>query len=143
MRRHFHETAAIAKTSTRTERGPKKVEDMLVQRGCLGPQVSLSVAFVVGAMGWGGMWAAVNFESLHVPYAGLLLLAFLQGQGMSCTDIACVETVAKSFPECRGRALGIVKAFDGLSSSFASAAYLGFFAPSREYLSMTSNCRRA
>ena len=95
-----------------------------------GPQRTCALAAVFGVLGWGGMWAALAFQARwHCPYYVLLLLAMLQGQGMSAVDMAVVPTIASSFPECRGRALGIVKAFVGLSSSLASAAYLGFFAP--------------
>ena len=100
----------------------------IVQR--CGPRMACSLAVLFGVVGWGGTAAALALEGeWNVPYWLLIFLAICQGQGQTATDCSAVPMIATNFPECRGQAIGIYKAFVGLSGSLAASTYLGLFAP--------------
>jgi MFS family permease len=95
-----------------------------------GPRGTCILAVFLGTPAWLLLWACLTFSSLQMPFWMLLVIGFLQGQSQMVADIAAISTVAPGFPEHRGSALGLVKAFVGLSGSLGSAIYVGAFAHS-------------
>ena len=99
---------------------------MIYQR--CGPRLSLTFAGIAAVSGWLLLWGAFQV-SWPVPYKSLLVLAFLQGTASSIVDVTAVSIVIDNFPERRGQALGLAKAFIGLSASLYASGYTAFFAP--------------
>lgn len=94
--------------------------------GTRGPMVVMIIALVAGSSGWLGMWSILHF-SLTVPYAVLLLLSFLSGQGQMTLDISTISTCTRNFPEHRGLSIGLLKSFVGLSGAIAGQIFKGSF----------------
>ena len=94
-----------------------------------GPRPTLCLAFVVGLVAWLGMWAAIAQHSWDAPFFLICLCALCQGVCASLLDLSAVACTTANFPERRGQAVGIVKAFVGLSAALCSSAYTAFFEP--------------
>ena len=90
-----------------------------------GPRATLGLAALVGCASWlalaSAMSPALFPDAAAVPFPLLLVLAFAMGQAQFGGDTAVVATVVAAFPAHRGRAVGLVKAFVGLSSSMAAS----------------------
>lgn len=77
-----------------------------------GPRLVGGLACAMSSCSWFLMWAAVHYRWL-VSWQFLSLVSFVQGNGQVAMDLAMVPTVSSSFPDHRGMAIGISKAFIG------------------------------
>ncbi|KAK7242056.1 nodulin-like protein [Aureococcus anophagefferens] len=91
-----------------------------------GPSAALCAALVAGGGGWLLLWSALGGVSglRGLPWAYLCAFALLQGTAMCGSDVASMTTIAKAFPQNRGRATGLVKAMVGLSAALAANVYV-------------------
>merc|ERR1712232_669828 len=84
----------------------------------------------MGLTGWLLMWASVQQSwPMHDKVWVLMIISFFQGQSQLWSDLAVVPTVSRHFAHNKGQALGLTKAFVGLSGSLANQIYMGFFEP--------------
>jgi len=117
--------------------------DIVGSSGTVGSQVGIHVGFIYDAfgpkftLGLGGLlssggflllWLAMHF-AWKVTTAPLAAITFMYGQGQMTIDVAVIPTLAANFPNHRGTAVGMGKAFVGLSGSLAAAFYNGFVYP--------------
>lgn len=93
-----------------------------------GPRATLGLGGLLSALGFLLMWLAIHF-ALPISTAPLSVITFLFGQGQLTMDLAIIPTLASNFPNHRGMAVGMAKAFVGLSGSLATAVYNGFLYP--------------
>ena len=91
-----------------------------------GPSAALCAALVAGGGGWLLLWSALGGVSglRGLPWPYLCAFALLQGTAMCGSDVASMTTIAKAFPQNRGRATGLVKAMVGLSAALAANVYV-------------------
>ena len=92
----------------------------------VGPQYTMLLGGVLGSASWLLFWAALAASKqavAWVPYAALFLLSFLLGHAQLIADCVSVTVVDAHFPGHRGRALGLTKAFVGLSGSLVTMIY--------------------
>eukprot|EP01045_Picozoa_sp_COSAG04_P016058 COSAG04_NODE_1312_length_7264_cov_6.349058_7_plen_320_part_01 len=97
-----------------------------------GPRPTVIAGGALGVLGWGLLWAALARPTLAFPFWSLVVLGAIQGMSQAITDCATVPTMARLFPRNRGGALGLTKAFVGLSASMATTIYVGVFRPDIE-----------
>jgi len=117
--------------------------DIVGSSGTVGSQVGIHMGFIYDAfgpkftLGLGGvlssggfllLWLAMHF-AWKLTTAPLAAITFMYGQGQLTTDVAVIPTLAANFPNHRGTAVGMGKAFVGLSGSLAAAFYNGFLYP--------------
>eukprot|EP00050_Salpingoeca_kvevrii_P009535 m.3472 g.3472 ORF g.3472 m.3472 type:complete len:520 (-) comp2313_c0_seq1:191-1750(-) len=102
------------------------VVGMLADR--FGPRPTMLLGMLLALLGWIGTWHALD-STWDAPYALLVLFAFLQGHAQMIGDISSIPTVGRNFPQHRGVAIGLCKAFVGLSGALATQIYQGFFYP--------------
>ena len=82
----------------------------------LGPSGASLLCAAMAVPAWSLMWASVAMTTWVVPYSCLLLISFAQGMTAALLDSVAVVSVAQNFPQHYGRALGVVKAFVGMSA---------------------------
>eukprot|EP01052_Picozoa_sp_SAG31_P038860 SAG31_NODE_5272_length_2639_cov_1.823228_1_plen_213_part_00 len=97
-----------------------------------GARPTVIVGGTMGVVGWAGLWAALRYPALKVPFWALIALAAIQGNAQAITDLSSVPTTAQLFPRDRGSALGLVKSFVGLSGAMVTTIYVGVFRPNIE-----------
>jgi len=91
-----------------------------------GPRNTVLCGALFTLVGYCGMWlCAANPQ--YGSFALLWIFWFLWGHGAGYFDCAVVATSASNFPGARGKVMGVVKAFYGLSGSLLTQVYRAFF----------------
>ena len=102
-----------------------------------GPRYTMLLAGFLGSSCWLLYWALLSAGKdavRWVPYSVLFLLSFLLGHAQLIADCTSVSIIDAHFPEHRGRALGLTKAFVGLSGSLVTMVYQAHASKSRPSL---------
>ena len=71
---------------------------------------------MLNLIGYGGLWFCAAHPQ-HASFGLLWFFWFMWGHGAGYFDCAVIATCAHNFPSSRGRVMGVVKAFYGLSGS--------------------------
>ena len=91
-----------------------------------GPQRTVLAGAVLTLIGYAGLWL-MSVVSSSPPVWLLWVFWFLWGHGSGYFDCAAVTTNGRNFDKHRGSAIGIIKAFYGLSGSVITQYYKAFF----------------
>ena len=98
-----------------------------------GPRPTVVAGGLMGVVSWFLLYAALKYPGIiKFPFWSLLAIAFFQGNSQAVTDCATVPTMATLFPQNRGGAIGLTKAFVGLSGAMVTTIYVGLFRPDIE-----------
>jgi hypothetical protein len=85
----------------------------------VGPRIVVILAGLLGFVGWGSLWASIQFAwPMHRHTWGLDVISFIQGQSQQALDTAVIPTITRHFSQDRGASIGITKAFVGLSGEY-------------------------
>ena len=84
------------------------------------------VGAVLTLLGYGGMWLCAANPQLG-SFGLLWIFWFLWGHGSGYFDAAVIATSAHNFPGARGKVMGVVKAFYGLSGSLLTQSFRAIF----------------
>ena len=91
-----------------------------------GPRNTVLVGAVLTLLGYGGLWLCAAHPTLN-NFGLLWIFWFMWGHGAGYFDCAVIATSAHNFPGARGKVMGVVKAFYGLSGSLLTQIYRAFF----------------
>ena len=93
-----------------------------------GPVRTVLMASLFSFVGYGGLYLLSTVDGgKHASFWPLAIFWFIWGTGSGWYDNAAVSTTAHNFKHHRGRAMGLVKSFYGLSGSIIATLYLAFF----------------
>lgn len=102
--------------------------DSLARHHRIGPRAVLLMGALVNSCGYLALWAAMQ-GVYKVQFWQVALLAALACSGGTWSDVSCVATNMRNFPNERGTVVGLMKAYVGLSASIYTTMYYAFFAP--------------
>lgn len=95
--------------------------------GSVGPRLVAFTGAGFLVLGYGGVYMA-SIHAFRPHYLVVGMLGFLMGQGSSCTYVAALNTNCTNFkPEDRGKVVGILVCFFGLSAGVFALVYKAFF----------------
>ena len=69
--------------------------------GAIGVTLAEKSGHLMRTWQWAGLWAALKFPDLGVPFWALVVLATVQGNSQAITDLSSVPTMARLFPQNR------------------------------------------
>ena len=81
--------------------------------------------------GYLGIWAAATGRIRRAYWQEILFVMVATNAG-AWFDTSALVTTVSNFPGARGKVVGVLKSFVGLSSAVFTAQYSGFFAPSAD-----------
>lgn len=90
------------------------------------------------ATGWSGAGIALlgyllmyygAQKAISHTVTAMAVYSFLWGNGCSWGDVTAIATQSGNFPDDRGKVLGVMKSFYGLSASLFALVYAGFYRP--------------